>query len=450
SVAELTAQVADRVEGRICLIGSTATGAADFVPTPVAARTPGVHVHGRVLETILSGRFIRRAGMWADLAAILACGAVAATVAAFRPILQAAAAAVVLAAGYAALNAWAVFGAWGVWLAAVAPVAAMGASFTAVTVYRELAEQRARRRIRAMFARALSPELVDRLVSDPSLAELGGQRRDVTCLVADLAGFTALSRRLGPRGTVAALNRFFDRLSDVVGARHGGYVNKFLGDGVLCLFGAPVAQADHPARAVRAAVDCLAAVDDLDADGARLSLRVGVACGEAMVGNCGSTDRMDYTAIGDCVNLASRLESANKFFGSHVLVTEKTWQAGGGDDLACRRLGRVRISGVAEPVAVREVIGAAGDLPADRRDALATFAEAIEHFQRRDFAAAAERLERVAAADPNDRAAKVYLSLARAGAADAADADDWPGECVAGDAVVQVAYPRPDGATSDG
>ncbi|MBS3733836.1 MAG: CHASE2 domain-containing protein [Phycisphaerae bacterium] len=454
SIKTLKAQIAERVEGRMCLIGLTATGAggSDFVPTPVGPQTPGVYVHGRALETILSGWFVRRAGTWLDVLAIIAAGGVVALITAWRPILQAAAATLVLAAGYVGGNAWGVFGTWGVWLVVVAPLAAMAASFTAVTAYRQLTEERARRRIRAMFAHALSPELVDRLVADPSLAELGGQQRAVTCLFADLAGFTAMSQQLGPQGTVRVLNRFFDRVSEIVQARRGGYVNKFLGDGVFCLFGAPVDQPDHDARAINAGIDVLnavAALNDADnAAGPRLTVRVGVAGGEAMVGNCGATNRMDYTAIGDCVNLASRLESANKFFGSAVLVTEQAWSASGCEDIVSRPLGRVAIVGVREPVTIREVLGRADAISPERRDAVAHFAEGLERFQRRAFADATERFRK--AADAGDRPAQAYLRLAQA-AAEVGDVEDWPADAPCADGVVRIVFPADRRATtSDG
>lgn len=443
SAEALRAQVAGRVDGKLCLVGSTATGAADFAPTPLGPRTPGVYIHGQALETVASGKFIRRASEPANIAAILLAGAAVSILAAWRPVVQAAVLTLVLAAGYAAVNAWGVFGAGRVWLVLAAPLAAMGTSLLVVVVHRELTEERARRRIRALFAHALSPALVDRLVEDPSLAKLGGHRREVTCLFGDLAGFTKMSAGLGPQRTVEMLNRYFDRLTAVVQGRRGGYVNKFLGDGVFCLFSAPVEQADHASRAVRSAVECQAAVHELNAElgpDAALAVRVGVVSGEAMVGNCGSTERMDYTAIGDCVNLASRLESANKFFGSRILVTEETWRAAGCEDLASRPLGRVDIRG-AGGVELREVVGPVGELPEGRAEALARMGPALERFAARDFAAAAGLLEAVVADWPDDAPARVYLALARA-VAEWPGTDDWPDGCTAGDGVVHIPFPR--------
>ncbi|MFP4053251.1 MAG: CHASE2 domain-containing protein, partial [Phycisphaerae bacterium] len=417
AIAEYRREIARRVKGKTVLIGSTATGAADFVPTPVGHRTPGVDVHAAILRTLLSGCFLREAGVGWNLLAIVLCGGAVTLLATFRPVLQAAvaSAAVLLAFGW--LNVVGVFVCGGVWVALVAPLAAMGASFLVVTAYRQLTEERARRRIRGMFSQALSPELVDRLLEDPQMARLGGERREITCLFSDLAGFTSLSRRLGSAGTVALLNRYFDRVTDVVQHGRGGYLNKFLGDGVLALFGAPVQQPDHAGRALHAALDCHRQVAELNAilaeEGAdaRLGLRVGVASGESMVGNCGSSERMDYTAIGDCVNLASRLESACKFFAAATLVDARAWESAKTPDLLARPLGSVWITGVSDPVEVWELLSLRADATADQIDAADRFAQAVERLQRGDYAQAAETFQRLRDAAPADRTAEVFAEL---------------------------------------
>jgi adenylate cyclase len=289
-------------------------------------------------------------------------------------------------------------------------------SFAGIMSFRQLTEERAKKHIRGLFSNALSPGLVDRLIADPAMAKLGGERRVVSCLFSDVAGFTALAERLGEQATVRMLNAYFESMTEVLQERHGGYLNKFIGDGLLAFFGAPVAQEDHARRAVEAALDCHAALPELNRHLAELlgdvplKIRVGVSSGEAMVGNCGSYQRMDYTAIGDCVNIASRLEGANKAFATGVLVDEATWRAGG-DGLAARPLGRVRVVGRAEPVSVWNVVGR--DADGATHDAFERFAEGVRLFQQRDFAAAAERFAGARDKLGGDRACDVYLELCR-------------------------------------
>jgi class 3 adenylate cyclase len=418
NLASLKRELSERVGGKLCLIGSTSSGGADFVPTPVNNRTPGVDLHAAVLETILSGRFIQRAPTGVNVLVILLGGLVVSLISATRSAVVSIAATLLLAGGYALGCFYLVFGWGGVWLEAMAPLAAMFAAILAVTVYRQLTEERARRRIRAMFAHALSPQLVDRLIEDPSIAALGGQNRPISCLFSDLAGFTRLSGQIGPQRTVQLLNRYFDVVTAIIQQRYEGYINKFLGDGVFAFFGAPVDQGDHPTRAIQAAIDYLRAMDPLNDQlaeqfeaTARLRVRIGITSQEAMVGNCGSSSRMDYTAIGECVNLASRLESANKVFGTQCLVDDRAWQQADHGGLIARPMGRLVISGIAEPVRPWHVLGRRDELDAATIEQTELFAEAMDRLESRDFATAAERLDQLAEYD--DPAIRIYVRLVR-------------------------------------
>ncbi len=413
------ARLRHRLAGKVCFIGSTASGAADFVSTPLGVRMPGVEVHGWIYETIASGNYIQPAPGWLNAGVILLCGLLLTVVTARSPVPFTALAAMALAVGYVGVNAKVVFVHGGMWLDLVAPLAAMVASLLAVTAYRQLTEERAKRQIRAMFSHALSPTLVDELIENPDIARLGGQQRNVTCMFSDLAHFTPLSEYLGPQRTVSLLNRYFDGVTEAVQHRGGGYLNKFLGDGIFCFFGAPVMQQDHATRAVRAALDCrdgLAALNEAPdvelPDGLALGIRVGIATGEAMVGNCGSSQRMDYTAIGDCVNLAARLEAANKFFGTDVLVSDSTWQAISDGAFVARPLGRVLVTGQSSPVAVWNVVSEApGD--AHQREAVEAFAAGMEAFAARHFEQAVTHWQAVEAIWPGDAASAIYIRVAR-------------------------------------
>ncbi len=446
SIEAMEGQFADFVEGRVVLIGSTATGAADFVPTLRGPRTPGVEVHADILRTILSGWSVREAGLGWDLAVILAVGLAATAIASGCGAVRAAGLSMLLLGVLVAGNVWAVFLRGGVVLALVAPAGAMVASYLVVTAYRQLTEERARRRIRRMFSHAVSPEVAEQLMRNPSMASVGGQRREITCLFSDLGGFTDLSRRIGSHATVWLLNRYFDGVTEVVQHQQGGYLNKFLGDGVLALFGAPLEQPDHPARAVRAAVGCHQKLAELnrqlanqpDAPDATLRLRVGIAAGVAMVGNCGSSERMDYTAIGDCVNLASRLETACKFFGARLLVERSAWQQADLTDTPARPLGALWITGVAQPIEVWQV------LVADEADPATTerFAEGVSQLAAGQYDQAAETFQRSADDAPSDQAAAVFARLTRALAN---KEDPIP---PAGNGTVRIAYPGSKGFTA--
>ncbi|MFP4435579.1 MAG: CHASE2 domain-containing protein [Phycisphaerae bacterium] len=443
SIETMEGQFAKLVKGRVVLIGSTATGAADFVPTLRGPRTPGVEVHADILRTLLSGWSVRQAGPAWDLLAILAVGLTATTIASGCGAVRAAILTAVLLGVLVVGNVWAVFLQGGVVLALVAPAGAMTASYLVVTAYRQLTEERARRKVRRMFSHAVSPEVAEQLMRNPSMASVGGQRREITCLFSDLGGFTDLSRRIGSRATVWLLNRYFDGVTEVVQHEQGGYLNKFLGDGVLALFGAPLEQPDHAGRAVRAAMRCHEKLAELnrelttqpDAPEATLQLRVGVAAGEAMVGNCGSSERMDYTAIGDCVNLASRLETACKFFDAKLLVERTAWRQANPADIPARPLGAVWITGVAQPIEVWQVLVGDEANPATAEP----FAQGVAHLAAARYNQAAETFQRLAADAPTDQAATAFARLARA------LANGEPHHQLAGNGTVRIAYPGSNG-----
>ena len=420
-----------RVRGKICLVGSTATGAMDFVPTPVDARMPGVLVHANVLNTIASESFVREAPWGLHLAAIVLAGALVSLVGARLPVLQAGPLAALLVGGFAVVNVLVVFAWLGFWLVLVAPVASMIFSFLGVTAYRQSTEEREKRRIRAELAHTLSPAVMNVVLADPS--QLDPRRRTVSCFFSDLRSFTALAERLGEQDTITVLRRYFDCMTDVIQNRYDGYLNKFLGDGILGFFGAPVDQEDHARRALAAASACLDEVEHLNTELAErlgesvdLSCRIGISAGPAMFGNCGSTDRSDYTAIGDMVNLASRLESANKQFGTRILVDQHVWGKGDDGTLLARPLGKLLVVGKTEPVGVWHVVAPMASASPEMRAAAAAFGEAVDLFARRRFAEAAGAFEAIRQARPEDMAAALFLSLCRQYTT-APPGEDWPG-----------------------
>jgi len=445
SLTELTRELKAKVAGKTCFVGSNSTSAADFVPTPINRRTPGVVVNANAFETILTGRFVTQAPLFIDLLVILTAGILISLAAATRPVIQAGIISVCVAFGCALFNDFILYSQFNVLVVMVAPLVTMVASFLLITAYRQLTEERAKRQIRSMFAHALSPVLVDRLLEDPDLARLGGHHRTLSCMFSDLAGFTAMSERMGPQKTVGVLNRYFDGATEIIQNRWGGYLNKFLGDGIFSFFGAPVTQQDQATRALMSALDCQFDITRLNnelasesAENVQLALRIGITTGQAMVGNCGSSQRMDYTAIGECVNLASRLESANKFFGTRILVESTAWESCVKVNLLARPLGEIGIIGVQQPVIIWNVVGYATQHPPAHREAFGDFARALELFKSREFPAAHALFQKVLDVLPDDKPAQVYLELCSE-LIETAPSDDWEGKSINSGAVTHIA-----------
>lgn len=246
---------------------------------------------------------------------------------------------------------------------------------------------RQREQIKGLFKRYLNPEVVEELIRHPEKASPGGERRDLTVLFVDLVGFTAASEQLSPQALVAVLNRYFDEATRTL-ASNGATIDKFIGDAIMCFWNAPLLDSSHAERACRAAVDLLEVVDrlapELETAGfPNFNCRVGINTGACVVGNLGSSDaQQSYTAVGDPVNLASRLEGAAKVYGTRTLVSEATVLAAG-SGVRARELDWVRVKGRKLPVGIYELLGPGAS------DALEKgYAEGLELYRARRFAEA--------------------------------------------------------------
>lgn len=402
-IADAESRLREALSGTLVFIGHVATGAmADMINTPFGARTPGVFVHAAVASMVLDHRSLRVAPAWtAPLATVtlgLLCALVAAGMGAGR---GSAVALVLLLAAFAAV--WFAFGLWSIVLPMVAPLSAGFASWVAGVTMVAVISQRERARVMRQFRARVSPQLVERLAANPDAVSVGGVEREVTILFGDLAGFTTLSEQLEGAEVVRTLNRYMSALTRELTAR-GAYVNKFLGDGLLAFWSAFGEEPRQRRLAVEAALQCQRAVAALGQDPEfrgrpPIRLRLGIATGEVVVGDCGAPPELnDYTVIGDAVNLSSRLESANKQFGTPILMDGTTAAGVIGTPGApvLLRLGRVVVVGQSVPVELFTVLD--GTMSEAMRAALESAVEAFESGDRakatqawRDFAAKFDR-----------------------------------------------------------
>ncbi len=401
------------VAGKVCFVGSTATGAADFVPTLISARCPGVVVHSNILNTLLAGDFIRVAPHGVNLLAILICGLVASLFASTAGPRMTVVLVFATMIAIAALNGLVAFASLGVWMVLAAPLAAVLLSAFFIAAYRQLTEERGRRFVTRALGSYTSPAVARRIAEHPDLLALAGETREISCFFSDLKGFTPISEAIGSERTVALLNRYLDRMSEAL-LRHEATINKFIGDAVFAFFNAPDVQEDHARRAVLSALDCRYALArfieaDDSPDVKLLVMRIGIATGQATVGNCGSTRKFDYTAIGNTVNLAARLEPANKVFGTEIMVAGSTVAELPDGEFLLRPLGRLIVVGQQQMADIYELVDRAADASDADRAWAGRWAEAIAHYQTRDFRKAAELFEALRIERPDDRAAGVYL-----------------------------------------
>ena len=342
---------------KIVFVGFTASGLMDVFQTPAAAGVmPGIQLHASMADSILSNRFIAPAPGRSRVMAVVGTAAAVGIASALLPLWGAAAVTALGVAGWTwfAVNAFR----HGTWINLVQPLTAGGLTLFLGIAYQYFVEGREKRKMKRLFGRYVSRDVYAQLVEHPELAELGGRRRDMTVLFSDIRGFTTVTEKGNPEELVAQLNEYFSRMVEVV-FRHQGTVDKFVGDMVMALFGAPLDDRQHAEHAVGAAIEMVGELGALNsawaARGApRLDIGIGINSGEMIAGNIGSSAIMSYTVIGDNVNLGSRLESLNKQHGTRIIISEAT-RSRLTNSYDLRPLGTVTVKGKSQAVAIYEV-----------------------------------------------------------------------------------------------
>jgi adenylate cyclase len=353
---------ATSIRDRIVFIGATAAGIYDLRVTPVSPVLPGVEKHATVAANILAGRFLQRPD-WVELleaAGILLWPLLLAwMLPRFRPASSLVLVVVLWAAYYAGVH---LAFLQGLWLPLVYSSLAMALAFVSITVYRVLTEERQRLWTKRAFQRFVNPEVVEQLVDNPAALQFGGELRNLTVLFTDIRDFTGYSERHPPQEVVLMLREFLTRMADQIIAEQGT-LDKFIGDAIMAIFGAPVPLPDHAERACRAALAMVKETEALQAKWAAegrepFRIGIGINTGDMVVGNLGSEQLFDYTVVGDGVNVGARMESLNKEYQTRhaIIISESTYLAAR-DVLDVRRLGEAMVKGKTVPVVVYELLG---------------------------------------------------------------------------------------------
>ncbi len=431
----------DFFKGRIVFVGLSNPAAPGPTPkdaflTPFTGgrgeTTYGVEIHATIAGNLLEGRRFDLLAPGLEMALLLLLPIAALLIFVWLDPRLGAGALVLLAALLWAV-AYAAFTRMNLWIPAVIPSAIqLPLAYTVSVVWYYLTTVRERERIKRAFSFYLSPESARQVAEDPSALHLGGEEIVATAMFTDIEGFTTVAESMTAEQTAAMLNRYFSEATGHVFAT-GGTLVKYVGDAVFAIWGAPLRVTDHASRACGAAL----ALARMDAQGGgsgdparRLRTRIGVHTGVMLVGNLGSSQRFDYTAIGDAVNLASRIEGLNKMFRTSAIVSGDTLAAAG-DGFVARRLGRVRVVGRQEPIALHELVAESGDATITRPAGLAEFEAALVEFERGAFASAAARFRQVLALrGGRDGPSTYYLRLCERLEQEGAG-PDWNGVVVA-------------------
>ena len=410
AAAELFAQFA----GSIVLIGPVDPLLQDIASTPMDSQpVPRVGIHGNLLKTIVSGEYLRRPAYGWQIVITLALTAATCLLAVGtgRSRVWSRVNAFVLSIVYALVS----FGLFQRFHWVVPLAMPLGAAFTtsfAAVAWQLVREERQKGRIKSMFGTYVSPQLVNRMVESGEDPKLGGAEVEITAYFSDIQNFSTFSELLTPKQVVELMNEYLTACTDIV-TSEGGTLDKYIGDAVVAMFGAPVAMSDHAYRACRSAVRVQQRLRELrrkwSGEGDRwpelvfgMRTRIGLNSGAAVVGNMGSLTRFNYTMMGDTVNLAARLESGAKTYGATTLVTEATKQACElkGRDCLFRFLDRIVVKGRMQPAAVFELLGLVSEASQEVRDCVGLFEEGMEHYLRQDWHAATVCFQRAAPLEP--------------------------------------------------
>lgn len=419
------------IDSKIVLIGATGKGIFDLRATPFERVYPGVEINATILDNILQNNFLEPPpwGRFFTFTVILILGLI------LTPLLDRLRAGggffltLGFLIGYYFINLQFFMGsplinqAAGMFikydlieraylLNLVYPsfeIAMVYLSMTAINYFRESKQKQF---IRGAFGQYLSPTVVKRLVDDPNLLKLGGDQKRMTAFFSDVAGFSGISEHLTPQQLVELLNEYLSAMEGII-ERHEGIIDKYEGDAIIAFWGAPITRPDHALLACRASLEMQATLEVMrikwrEENRDELTVRIGLNTGRMVVGNMGSSNRMDYTIMGDSVNLASRLEGVNKVYGTNIMVSQFTYEDIKGE-LECRELDLIRVVGKAEPVAIYEVLGEKGALDENFIKGVELFHEGLARYRKKEWSKALETFYQVIDIIPGDKPSQTFI-----------------------------------------
>lgn len=418
----------DSLKGKIAFVGATEIGIYDLRPTPFDATLPGVEIHATVAANALERRFLRYDSntQMMEIVCIFVLPLLLGAALAFVPGTFAGLGVMAVVTGAFCVFNYMMFANAFRDMTLLYPLLGLAITYLGGEAWRNLVVERKGRQLKKAFSSYVSPDLVKQIEKNPDKLVLGGEQRELSILFSDIRSFTTVSESLTPPELVQLLNEYLNPMTRIV-LEERGTLDKFIGDAVMALFNAPLDVPDHATHACSAAVRMMEELQQLNRGFAErgmntLDIGIGINTGPAVVGNMGADIRFDYTAIGDSVNLASRLEGLNKYYGSHILVSQETRLQVNHDRFTFREVDRVRVKGKVQPIVMYELM--IGDL-----DLLPSFEDALGKYRSRDFSGARAIFEELSVTR-NDGPSRLYLGRCDEYLA-SPPPDDWDGVFIA-------------------
>lgn len=420
----------DRLTGAFCIIGWTASATTDIGANPFDPEYVNVGTHAAVLNTIIQRDFLRELPSWVgSIIAFLLSITVILAIQKLKTNQQ-----ILVGLGATAvvfLVCYLFFHVWGIHIPTIAPTLATFLSFLSYALASFLMAEREKSFLRKAFGTYLSGDVINEIIANPDMLKLGGQKKWITAMFTDVRGFSTVSEALDPEQLVKLLNLYLSGMSDII-LEHKGTIDKFEGDAIISFYGAPLPYEMHAKAACLSAIMMKKKEAELNvqflADGLTptpLLTRIGLNTGDMVVGNMGTERKMDYTIMGNAVNLAARLEGVNKQYGSWILATDAT-KTEAGDEFITRRFDRVRVVGIHTPVQLWEIIGLKADMDSAYLEFLDRFEKAHQIYDTMDWKKATELFGALAGERPEDGPSTAYF-LRSKGFLAKNPAADWDG-----------------------
>jgi len=416
--------------------GFYAQGLFDIFSTPISSIYPGMGCHITMLDNMLRGDFIRESGETVNLIILFVIIALVVCLTLFSSRITLSVGGTIILIALILTGAFFAYQLGGLWIPMITLIAGTLAGFITVTIYNYATEGSQKRFIKSAFSQYLSPKVVDQLILDPSQLKLGGEKREMTAIFTDIRAFSTFSEALGdPAKLVELLNFYLTRMSNIV-LNNQGTIDKYEGDAIIAFFGAPVQMDNHASMACRAVVNMKKAEKELNREALALGLvtpevmkamtakgaiksvddphpiftRLGINTGDMVVGNMGTPNKMDYTIMGNAVNLAARLEGVNKQYDTGGMLMSEYTRAAIGDEFIVRPLSRVRVVGINTPLRLYELLDIASEASCELLDMVKSWEQAFKFYEERNFLAAQNLFQLIYGKNNDDMAAKKYLN----------------------------------------
>ena len=399
-------------QNKIVLVGTSLPGLFDLRSAPFNPAFPGVEIHANVINTLITGDFTGITSPTQSFLFYLGIGIVAGLIIIFLSPLWGGLLVVVLAA-INVFVAYILHWDYNFWLPVFNPLITLVLTFTLVYIYRYNTEEKGKRFIKDTFSHFVTHSVVDELLANPDKIKLGGERKVCTVFFSDVAGFTTISEQLTPEALVKLLNDYLTEMTNIV-FKYDGMLDKYEGDAIMAVFGAPIEHGNHAYKACAASLLMQEQLVKLRSHWARqgrpqLYARIGVNTGDMVVGNMGSESRFDYTVMGDAVNLGARLEPANKQYNTSIMIGSNTYEMAK-DLIIARQLDLLRVKGKTEPVKVYELVGLKETgVPDKKQQVLDIFAKGFECYLRQDWQTAKTYFSQALTIDRTDGPSKTYV-----------------------------------------